>query len=489
MKKILFVLTILTLVFFSKENGWAETSQKTYHINIKVKFDLNKPGDTLALTFWPHFAIKLQQLSQVDSNGVCSFDMEQQFPFGTFSVEKFKAHSRNDHNRLIERVYWEAGDDLIVYIKKNAIINDYENCTTFSGKGSTKYTVQYKIRKEQQTIYDEQIIKTKSYDDPFTDTIPDMKPVEDRLISVLNQGRSAVSPFIYDILKTDIQFFSYVPAVEHLKLLLPSKYQKLPQDKREQLILFLKKHVLPLKKMNASQAAVAASSMFQHTYGNLYYAIALLKNNSPDLISTIEEVNSNLKGLQRQSIILSLIKTFGLIRQQKEVELLQKSVKAYPYNIVLNKLLQQTSINLFDYTFIDTSGQNVALRKFKGKFLLIDFWYSGCGGCASYYKNVVSKIEEEFKNESKFAIVSISSDTKFDKWVKSIPLNRYTNKDAINLNTGPLGDKHKFCEEIGQQVFPFALLVDPKGNIIEYNTTEIKHSQKLLSATIRKYLK
>lgn len=487
MKKIIIYIVTAILCLAHCLCGYGQNKLvKKYSIKVKVDYALNKPGDTLTLYFKPHESIKLLQMAIVDQNGICSFDMEQEFAFGSISIEKYKAHKKNDNKMIANQLYWEKGDEIMLKVKDNELLNDYESNAFFTGPGSAKYNLQYALRKELRKIYEEALTtETKKW--TAADSLQYLKQMEYRLISVLNTGKQKITPFVYDVLKTDILMIRYEPKIENLTYLRFENAKKNPEN-RQQLIDSIHRMLLPVKQFPVAAEAMAASQKFQKSTGAIFYITTLLRNNKPILKESIDEVSNHFSGILKESILLSLLKRYGLTSDQKELPILKNTVKTFPYKLLLEKFLQQNFRNIAGYTFLDTSGNNVDLKKYRGKYLLIDFWYIGCGGCLRYYQNTLSHIEEEFKDDPRFAVISISADRDFDRWKKSIPLNRYTNEHVINLNTGPLAYRHKFAEDVGFNIYPFVILVDPKGNIVECNTNAISTTTELLRKTMNKYL-
>jgi Peroxiredoxin len=108
----------------------------------------------------------------------------------------------------------------------------------------------------------------------------------------------------------------------------------------------------------------------------------------------------------------------------------------------------------------DTKGNNVSLKDFEGKFVLLEFWKAGCPGCRTANKALVSEYEK-YKNLD-FIIVNISSDKNEDHWKKA------TKEDAIswpslldnNTKEGNVGTRY------GVTLIPTNILIDPSGRII-----------------------
>lgn len=112
----------------------------------------------------------------------------------------------------------------------------------------------------------------------------------------------------------------------------------------------------------------------------------------------------------------------------------------------------------------DINGNNLTAEDFKGKYLYLDFWDFGCGPCIKEF-GVMSTFKDHFSDiMDKLAIVTVcASSPSFKK------LNDFINKHGMNeCNT--MLDKNQSDECYKNLAFPTYILVDPDGNIVEYNT-------------------
>ena len=69
-----------------------------------------------------------------------------------------------------------------------------------------------------------------------------------------------------------------------------------------------------------------------------------------------------------------------------------------------------------DFNIKDMDGKEIALKNYKGKYVLLDFWASWCGPCRREMPNLV-KLYKECKNKD-FEIIGISLDQKEADWKK-----------------------------------------------------------------------
>jgi cytochrome oxidase Cu insertion factor (SCO1/SenC/PrrC family) len=73
--------------------------------------------------------------------------------------------------------------------------------------------------------------------------------------------------------------------------------------------------------------------------------------------------------------------------------------------------------NLYNFSLPDTNGVYHSLKELKGKVVILDFWFTGCGAC----KTMVSafKIEPSLKSKE-IEFVSINVDKTLPRWKEGI---------------------------------------------------------------------
>lgn len=105
-------------------------------------------------------------------------------------------------------------------------------------------------------------------------------------------------------------------------------------------------------------------------------------------------------------------------------------------------------------------GQPVKLSDFKGKYVLVDFWSSGCHWCRLETPNL-QKAYQTFKNKG-FTILGVSSDFRKQDWLKAIEEDK-SHWDQLLL------PKEKVREVMAAYCIvgiPHIILINPKGMII-----------------------
>ena len=113
-----------------------------------------------------------------------------------------------------------------------------------------------------------------------------------------------------------------------------------------------------------------------------------------------------------------------------------------------------------NFSVPDTAGNIVELDDFKGKYVLLEFWASGCGGCRMENPNLL-KNYTEYK-QSGFEILSISMDKNKDHWAEAVKKDSMIWTTASNLD-GMDGDLAMIYDV---NYVPKIYLLDTSGVII-----------------------
>jgi len=113
----------------------------------------------------------------------------------------------------------------------------------------------------------------------------------------------------------------------------------------------------------------------------------------------------------------------------------------------------------------DTMGNNIRLKDFRGKYVLLDFWASWCGPCREENPNVV-KAYQQFRDKG-FTIIGISLDEpgKRDAWIKAIHADGLVWQQVSDLQYW----KNAVARLYSIRSIPQNFLLDPQGKIVAAN--------------------
>lgn len=141
-----------------------------------------------------------------------------------------------------------------------------------------------------------------------------------------------------------------------------------------------------------------------------------------------------------------------------------------------------------DFRLSAENGKYFSKDSLAGKVALIDFWFSGCVGCAEVTP-ILKEVEDRFGNDKGVAFVNVSIDRKKEKWMKSIVQGKYTTGRGINLYTEGQGENHKMIKDYNVISYPSLVLLDANGRIVQDPSLRLSRTNgEDLAALIAKQL-
>ncbi|SFW84530.1 TlpA disulfide reductase family protein [Chitinophaga sancti] len=162
-------------------------------------------------------------------------------------------------------------------------------------------------------------------------------------------------------------------------------------------------------------------------------------------------------------------------------DLLDPALKASSQGQLFGRMIKRATVldiggEAPAFTAANTAGENISLKSFRGKYVLVDFWASWCVPCRHENPNVV-KAFNRFKDKN-FTIVGFSLDEGNDgkeKWLKAIE------KDGLPWMQ--LSDLAGWASPVAMlynlKAIPANFLLDPSGKIVAKNLRGEELEQKL----------
>ena len=122
----------------------------------------------------------------------------------------------------------------------------------------------------------------------------------------------------------------------------------------------------------------------------------------------------------------------------------------------------------YDFTLPDARGNMIQLADFKGKLLVVDFWFKSCTQCVKLEKQM-KIIREIFKDRKNIAFLSVNVDAKKSNWLEGMRSGLYTGKESINVSTYGLGAQHPFFKYYGYSGCPQMLIIGKDQRVVMAN--------------------
>lgn len=486
--KAIFLLIGITTISFSK------SQEKLYEIKINVHYEMSQPGDTIYLDFVPAYSSTYRKnavrtITTVGKNNIAHFNILQQYPYGYVSIYKSKQFSPGDFTGLATNLFWETGDEISIYIKHPTELSkrEYFYDTKFKGVNENKYTAIYNVKKafakvqenRRQNNKNKLILRTKYDFSPLND----IEGVN-YLLSVLDSSKTKLSSFSYQVLKTDILMRDISFKIAGF-IYLVDKQGDISLKTRDSIINNLRLDYFPILNLVPDQRALAASKNLINFYVTLFYTIRRLQPDYEDK-KVVEDILANSSGILQEALLTNFLNVSGYSAENRDLfDIVYKYLNDEYYLNMFNHIKSKSEINVGKYILTDIEGNKVSLSNFKGKFLLLDFWSTGCGGCIVYRQNILSKIEEKYKDDNRIQIISINLDKDINRWKNSVNLDTYANPNGINLYTSGLELRHPLTVDLGLSSLPTGVLIDTNGNVLDNYSINLKYLHLLRELLVK----
>ncbi|GLU57216.1 hypothetical protein Dfri01_66770 [Dyadobacter frigoris] len=479
--------------------------EKSSTVSITVRFAESGPGDSLFLSFQPYFfsfddyleANYIKQLT--DQNGECRFEIPVTQSKGRFLVCRY--FDVDTVRQIVGKakvlapltpdLFWERGDKLLIeaarYPKKSKqhFSINYDFQYKISGIGAEKNSIKVKV--DSAYSYGN-YISGRTFN-PFDQDFNYKDAREDRIKSAetaLEGYKTKLDSFYVGVIKAD---FVYQESTIRFSLMKRFFDQKIKDDPR-QLAKFLSQYEKSLKQQ--FENAIDPNSFASVRY--LYLEAKFddyVKDGDSDPERVIHGFYKHYQGILKDRLITLALSETPSSNFNMLLDSALAVVRDTASRIQLEKLaVRRSGQDPYAFNLPDILGKYVKLDDFKGKVVFVDFWYTGCGGCAGYFKNVLSKAEEHFEGKD-IVFVTISADSGKSLWLKSIKTGIYVSDKSVNLFTEGQGFKHPAIGHYKFTSYPSMLLIDRSGKIQEFNTEALTkrdpdHLIRVLQAALDK---
>lgn len=179
------------------------------------------------------------------------------------------------------------------------------------------------------------------------------------------------------------------------------------------------------------------------------------------------------------------------------------TIPEYRERIKMLKKTYATGSEMSDFEFRNKSDKPVRLSDFKGKVVLLDMWFTGCGGCVAVADSLPD-VENAFGHGDSVVFISLSIDIHRGKWLRSVDPNKrvqtggnkvgythYTTPSTVYLYTGGSGSHNPFIRKyVPGGAYPHLLLLGKDGKVYASDppNPSYKGGKERLKALIRKAL-
>lgn len=442
-------------------------SDKYSSDSITFSFRKNQWGEVAGI---PNFEIN----SKVGVPILIQFENNEPFLYGNLSIGK------SDY--LFSRTIIEPTDSVVFSLQDDVWV--------VGGNGKIKYEVAQEINKALQGLSKhrtDSIIKlSEKYGDDYVSFRDDsirnyVKAFKQGnqfrnqqsllILSVLDRFKKKLSSKVYQLLKTDyIYWLNYdqAKAFSFYNLIAKNKGVEFADSCYVEL-----KHLYDSGTINITNEV--EQDILNLSSGYFRYLIEDINIQKKDPKACILYINNKFNGLLKDRLI-----TYYLVRRsvksEEDVKLIsdaRKYVKTKYCLALLDTLLQNSSPGnkAYNFALTDSLGNIVKLSDFKGKVVLLDFFFTGCGYC-KILNDKMSPIYEMYKNNKDFQFVSISIDKDMRQWKNSLRSLEYTHEGSVDLYTNGEGSNSEIIRHYNIRAYPHIMIIDKIGKILSVKAPE-----------------
>ncbi|RLJ75145.1 thiol-disulfide isomerase/thioredoxin [Pedobacter alluvionis] len=456
--------------------------KNSQRVRISVVYDSTSPIDTLLLEYLEHSWDRLPGFKFIpaqSSKHSHYFDLVNQEQIAYISLSKPSKRTR--YINFITRFISEPGDDVTINIlKDSSLFNGYS--LKFSGKGSIKYQCQYDLSKTSEktmkqfykqpnyTIRNRLIVKDSIYYKYFLINLESQIKSETKTyitnLSILEKYKNRLGSFMYNLLKAQVYGSLEDSNISHLifpytqvkdRSLIPQYFAEIENS----LLNTYRHRYKPDFKQIPDQYLTLS--------GN--YISYIIKRTADTIFDKKDHygyLKSNFRGILRDRLIAAYFTRYYFEKENADINV--SDALTFVKTDYCKSILQSFNNSLksgnlaYSFELPDSSGKIVKLNDFKGKVLLIDFWFTGCSGCRTL-ADQMRPIAKHYETNNRIAFVSINVDQDISKWKNSIQSGKYTHTNSIDLSTGIVNGK-RIINYYKIFAYPTVIIIDKKGKII-----------------------
>lgn len=500
MKNLLMICAFLVLNIVSIKANIIKTELIKGEIIFNIHYLESEPNDTLAL----YISNALMMLKGDRSNkyykaarngdGFFRFVIPVEESCGYLAICKKDKRDAN-HTYFLEMSsshFWEVGDsiDINLSFKENSSGLGGEAVCSFKGIGAEKYNLVSELNQlradPKGTLYKQKYLFNWSGNILENENFDRVFPIHRIKLKWLEEYKDRLSVLSYNVIKAGILYdqSSYLNFV--VKFVKSGGFSALDSATKNRMFeRFTSSHDYP-NNYGISSVGLGNSIPYITFMINKNIAGSYLYTGgfSPEWIYDNIKKNSNKE--IKETLIMNLL---WVTKSSKNYNKIYENASNYITKKQYVRLYQDLRSRLsgdavLDGILEDYYGKSKSLADFRNKVMLVDFWFTGCPGCAAYYKTVLSNTERNLIDNDKVVFVSISVDGSKAIWKKSVESGEYTSLKSVNLYTNGLGSKHPIISDYRIPAFPCVILVDKFG-VIKFFNADILYNEVSLTAAIK----
>ncbi|MET3606934.1 thiol-disulfide isomerase/thioredoxin [Mucilaginibacter rubeus] len=195
-------------------------------------------------------------------------------------------------------------------------------------------------------------------------------------------------------------------------------------------------------------------------------------------------VSENFKGEIRELLVANLfiIKRTSPGLPVADITNALSYIKNSDLRSVLENILAANTVGRIApaFTLLDEKNKAVSLKDFKGKLVVLDFWFTGCGACRELAPRM-HILEKKYAGRP-VGFITISVDKEREQWLATLKTNEYTSPLSVNLYTGGKGYADAVVRSYDVKGCPTVILIDKNGKLGPKPVLEVDELSRLIDS-------
>ena len=376
---------------------------------------------------------------------------------GDYLPIQFQARNAN---LLTEQYFFQQGDSIKMFISKNGNMG-------FSGKGAEKLKYQNYVFNLPGFLTliqrrSTELINLRNY--AMVNELEDQTLELERSLrrKLLESYQQQFSADVYQLLQVDAN-----SSAGYLRL---RSNALVPNGSNEAFLSQYYKNHAPEHPTSARNSKLLSRSPYYLDYlllSELQFEMYTKseKNRGDIYRGLLTTLNNKYSGELKDQLLLLLVTKSPEDAIKPIIDTIIDLTGDQTIKSALGRWKDKQSAAAFPFELQDVNGKLYHLNDFKGRVLIMDFWFTGCTACMQL-NIAMEKIMRHYKDNKQIVFVTVSSDNNKELWKKSLSTGRYTSKGAINLYTNGLGMAHPILKYYNFQGAPRQLIIDKKGKLV-----------------------
>lgn len=483
------LICVLSLLIAGHANDFEKKNSSLNYQSTIIKGHISGTGylsDTMEMTIYDGQDIYVgtgKVLSQKVSEGS---DFTFQFPKITQPIRLMFTFSNAKTDLVI--YYIRPGDSIFVHGREDAGRIDL----SFSGKGSENFKCGQDLVKTKKAYVNNKLAKMKANGETYQELsikvqlqrfLKDQYEIKDTLLRTLEKYKGELDTAIYGAYEADVNGRCISNHAYGFRELFDAAEKD--SDKNEILDMF--RHYDSTINVRPNYELT-----FQYILACLEMTkaqIELGKRNRLTFRTLFDQILTDYKGKLRDKILIYYLQEpipftggeYETAIREAVAQVNSRDDKEFLLQMLDHK---KKGAIAYDFSLPDTNDNVIKLNSFKGKVVLLDFWFTGCIPCRDVAKMMHNRIIPEFKDDN-IVFVTISIDRNKEIWKRSVISGKYTSGKSINLYTEGKGEAHELPSYYQITGAPELILIDRDGKII---TTQAPRDEDKLVDIIRSAL-